>query len=106
MPIAGQGRSWFANMLRARSFQIALVLWVAASFAVFPLSRGKLPFNRTALPNLSLSFQVIASTVVFAVMFLQMAVVKFLTSRRTFPDMANRSPAAALADRECRLLLT
>ncbi len=106
MPATGQSSSWFANMLRARSFQIALVLWVAASFAVLPLSRGKLPFNRPALANLSVSLQVIASTVVLAVMFLQMAVVYFLTRRRTIPDMASRAPADALARREVWLLWT
>src|SRR5260221_8692272 len=106
MPATGQSSSWFANMLRARSFQIALVLWVAASFAVLPLSRGKLPFNRPALANLSVSLQVIASTVVLAVMFLQMAVVYFLTRRRTIPDMASRAPADALARREVWVLWT
>src|SRR5258708_11136835 len=106
MPIAGQGRSWFANMLRARSFQIALVLWVAASFAVFPLSGGKLPLNRPALANFSVSLQVIAATVVLAVMCLQMGVVYLLTRRRTVPDMARHAPADALARREVWLLWT
>ncbi len=104
MPATGQGGSWFASMLRQRSFQIALALWVAASFAVFPLSGGKLPFNRPALANLSVSFQVIAPTVVLGVMFLQMGVVYLLTRRRTIPDMASRAPADALARREVWLL--
>src|SRR5260370_16363152 len=106
MPIAGQGRSWFANMLRARSFQIALALWVAASFEVFPVSRGKVPLDRPAVANLSVSFQVIAATVVLAVMCLQMGVVYLLTRRRTIPDMASRAPADALARREVWLLWT
>src|SRR6266436_684850 len=106
MPATGQSSSWFANMLRARSFQIALVLWVAASFAVLPLSGGKLPFKRPALANFSVSFQVIAATVVLAVMCLQMGVVYLLTRRRTIPDMASRAPADALARREVWLLWT
>lgn len=106
MPITGQGKSWFANMLRERSFQIALLLWVAASFAVFPLSGGKLLLNRPAMANLSLAYQVIASTVVLAVMFLQMGVVYLLTRRRTVPDMASRAPDAAVALREVCLLWT
>jgi hypothetical protein len=93
-------------MLRERSFQIALLLWVAASFAVFPLSGGKLPLNRPAMANLSLAYQVIASTVVLAVMLLQMGVVYLLTRRRTVPDMASRAPDAAVALREVCLLWT
>ena len=93
-------------MLRERSFQIALVLWVAASFAVFPLSGGRLPFNRPAMANFSVGFQVIAATVVLALMFLQMGVVYLLTRRRTIPDMASRAPADALARREVWLLWT
>ena len=91
-------------MLRERSFQIALVLWVAASLAVFPLSGGKLPLNRPALANFSVSFQVIASIVVLAFTLLQMTIVYFLTRRRTIPDMASRSPDAAVARREVWLL--
>ena len=91
-------------MLRERSFQIAFVLWVAASLAVFPLSGGKLPLNRPALANLSAAFQVIASTVALAFTLLQMTVVYFLTRRRTVPDMAGRSPDVAVARREVFLL--
>jgi hypothetical protein len=104
MPITAQGKSWFANMLRARSFQIALFLWVAASFAVFPLSGGKLPLNRPALTNFSVTFQVIASTVALAFTLVQMTVVYFLTRRRMVPDMAGRAPDVAVARREVCLL--
>jgi hypothetical protein len=91
-------------MLRARSFQIALFLWVAASFAVFPLSGGKFPLNRPALASFPVTFQVIASTVGLAFALLQMTVVYFLTRRRTVPDMAGRAPDAAVARREVCLL--
>jgi hypothetical protein len=91
-------------MLRERSFQIALLLWVTASFAVFPLSGGKLPLNRPALANFSVTFQVVASTVALAFTLFQMAIVYFLTRRRTIPDMAGRSPDATVARREVCLL--
>jgi hypothetical protein len=91
-------------MLRERSFQVALVLWVASSFAVFPLSGGKLPLNRPALANFSVSFQVIASTVALVFTLLQMTIVYLLTRRRTVPDMAGRAPDTALARREVWLL--
>ncbi|HEV3374828.1 MAG TPA: hypothetical protein VG051_03935 [Candidatus Acidoferrum sp.] len=104
MPITRQGRSWFTNMLRERSFLVALALWVAASLSVFPLSGGKLPLNRPALANFSVAFQVIASTVALAFTLFQMTVVYFLTRRRTVPDMAGRSPDVAAARREVWLL--
>jgi hypothetical protein len=104
MPMTAQGRSWFANMLRARSFQIALFLWVAASFAVLLLSGGKLPLNRPALANYSATFQVIASTVALVFTLLQMTIVYFLTRRRTVPDMAGRAPDVVVARREVWLL--
>jgi hypothetical protein len=93
-------------MLHERSFQLALVLWVAASLAVFPLSGGKLPLNRPALANFSVSFQVIASTVALAFTLLQMTIVYFLTRRRAISDMASRAPDAAVARREVSLLWT
>jgi hypothetical protein len=99
-----RGKSWFTNMLRARSFQIAVVLWIAASLAVFPLSSGKLPLNRPALAKLSVSYQVIASTVALAITLIQMTIVYFLTRRRTIPDMAGRAPDASAARREVCLL--
>jgi hypothetical protein len=93
-------------LLRERSVQLAVVLWVAASFAVFPLSGAKFPLNRPALANLPLRFQVIAPIVVLAFVFLQMTVTYFLTRRRTIPDMASRAPERTVARREVWLLWT
>jgi hypothetical protein len=91
-------------MVRERSFQIAFALWIVASLAVFPLSGGKFPLNRPALASFPVTFQVIASTVGLAFALLQMAIVYFLTRRRTVPDMAGRAPDATVARREVWLL--
>jgi hypothetical protein len=99
-----QGRSWFANMVRERSFQIAFVLWIIASLAVFPLSGGKFPLNRPALASFPVTFQVIASTVGLAITIVQMTIVYFLTRRRAVADMAGRAPDATVARREVCLL--
>jgi hypothetical protein len=91
-------------MLRERSFQIALLFWVAASLVVILLNGGKLPLNRPALANFSVTFQVIASTVALAFTLFQMTIVYLLTRRRIIPDMAGRAPDVALAQREVWLL--
>jgi hypothetical protein len=96
--------SWFANLLRQRSVQVAVVLWVAASFAVFPLSGAKFPLNRPLLAKLPLAAQVIVPLVGLAFVFVQMAVTYFLTRRRAIPDMASRAPDSAVARREVWLL--
>jgi len=97
-------RSSFSHLLRRRSVQLAILLWLAASFAVFPLSGGKLPLNRPLLNNLPLLAQVIAPVVVLLIVFVEMALTYFLTRHRTLPDMAARAPEPAVARREVLLL--
>jgi hypothetical protein len=101
---AARSGSWFANLLRERSVQVAAVLWVAASFAVFPLSGAKFPLNRPLLAKLPLAAQLIVPLVGLAFVFVQMGVTYFLTRRRTVPDMAARAPNNAVARREVWLL--
>jgi hypothetical protein len=90
--------------LRHRSVQLAILLWLAASFSVIPLSGGSLPFNRPLLNRLPLLAQLIAPIVVLVIVFIEMAITYFLTRRRTLPDMAARAPERALALREVLLL--
>ena len=98
--------SWFVNLVRVRSVQLAALLWVVCTFAVFPLSGAKLPLNRPLLASLPLRFQVIVPLVGLLLVFVQMTVAYFLTRRRTTPDMAARAPDRALARREVWLLWT
>jgi hypothetical protein len=100
MATVNRSGSWFVNLLRERSVQIAVVLWVAGTFAIVPLSGSKSPLNRPDLANLSIRFQVIAPIVGLVFTFLQMGITYFLTRRRTIPDMAGRAPAVAIARRE------
>lgn len=98
--------SWFTRLLRERSVQIAIVVWVAASLAVFPLSGARFPLLRPVLANLPVAGQVIVPFVGLLFVFMQMTAAYFLTRRRTVPDMAARAPAASLARREVLLLWT
>ena len=97
-------RNWLARLLRERSVQIAVFLWVVASLAIFPLSGPNRPLNRPDLANLSIRFQVIAPIIGLAFTFLEMGITYFLTRRRSIPDMASRAPVAAIAWREVLLL--
>jgi hypothetical protein len=96
---------WLRNLLRERSVQIAIALWAALSFAVFPLCAvGDFPLNRPALASLPLRAQVVFPVVGLAFVFVQMSVAYLLTRRRIVPDMASRAPARAVARREVLLL--
>ena len=104
MPTSPRSAPWLIQLLRQRSVQIAILLWLAASLAVFPLSGGKLPFNRPLLNNLPLVAQIIAPVIVLAIVFVEMAITYFLTRRRVLPDVAARAPEPAVARREVLLL--
>jgi hypothetical protein len=104
-PHFDKSESWLTRLLRERSVQIAIAVWIAASLAVFPLcADGTFPLNRPALAKLSLRFQVIVPIVGAAFVFLQMGIAYLLTRRRTVPNMANRAPAEAVARREVLVL--
>jgi hypothetical protein len=106
MPNSVPAGSWFTRLLRERSVQIAIVFWIAASFAIFPLSGSRFPLNRPALANLPIIAEAIGPLFGLAIVFVQMTVTYFLTRRRIVPDMASRAPAIPLARREVLLLWT
>ncbi|HXZ12098.1 MAG TPA: hypothetical protein VEG64_06875 [Candidatus Sulfotelmatobacter sp.] len=93
-------RSWPVSLLRERSFQIAVVLWAAGSYAVFPLSGGTLPFNRPGMAGSSIERQVIFPHVVLAIFLILLAVIYLLTRKRAIPDLAARAPNVPMAVRE------
>lgn len=97
---------WFVGVLRQRSVQIALGVWVAFIVAIYSLSHGTLPFNRPAVAGLSFRAQVVAAQFGFLWAFLFIWVTYLVTRRRTPPDMASRAPAAPAALREIVLLLS
>lgn len=98
--------SWCTRLLRERSVQIAIVFWIGASFAIFPLSGSRFLLNRPALANLPIIAEAIGPLFGLAMVFVQMTVTYFLTRRRIVPDMASRAPAIPLARREVLLLWT
>jgi hypothetical protein len=104
MATTAKGNSWFKNLLRQRSVQVAVGLWVAGSIAAFALSHGTLPFTRPAMARIPMAGQVIAATIVLLFVFVEMVIVYFLTRRRAIPDMASRAPAHSVALRETLLL--
>jgi hypothetical protein len=99
MTVARQG-SWFMSLLRERSVQIALVIWVACGVAIFPLSHGTLPFNRPGLAGVAYRPQVIVAVFGWLYALIFMGVTYALTRRRAIPDMAARAPNVPMARRE------
>ena len=99
-----QNSWWFKSLLRERSVQIAMLLWVACIVAIFPLSHGSLPFNRPMLSRMSFRAQVLVQILQPVLPFILMGVTYLLTRRRSIPDMASRAPADTVARREIRLL--
>src|ERR1700682_4211336 len=104
MPTSPRSSHWLIGLLRPPPVQIAILLWLAASLAVFPVSGGKLPFNRPLLNSLPLLAQIIAPFIVLIIVFVEMAITYVLTRRRILPDMAARAPERAVARREILLL--
>jgi hypothetical protein len=97
--VAGS-RSWFVNLLRARSFWIALAIWAACAGAIVPLSHGTLPFNRPALAGVAYRPQVFIAILGWLYAMIFMVVTYALTRRRVIPDMSGRAPNAVMAMRE------
>jgi hypothetical protein len=91
---------WFVNLLRARSFQIALLLWAACAVAIFPLSRGTLPFNRPSLTGVEVRLQIYAAIFGWLYALIFVGVTYAVTRRRAIPDMAARAPNALMSLRE------
>jgi hypothetical protein len=99
MTVARNG-SWFINLLRERSVQIALVIWVACGVAIFPLSHGTLPFNRPGLAGVAYRPQVIVAVFGWLYALIFIGVTYAITRRRAIPDMAARAPNVPMARRE------
>jgi hypothetical protein len=104
-PLALLNRLVEATVLQ-RSVQVAAALWLTANAAAILLAHGVLPFHRPALAGKSFAFQMTLPTLGLLEIFLLMAVVYGLTSRRSIPDIAGRAPARPIAARETALVLS
>lgn len=95
----------YAATLGHPAVQVALALWIAAYAAVLLLAQGRLPFDRPALAKVPFAAQLAAPSLGMLQIFVLMAVVWWLTRKRTMPDLAARAPGRALALRETLGLL-
>ena len=92
------------SVFAKRSLQVSVLLWIACIAAIFPLSHGKLPFDRPVLAGASLLTQIILQAISPLPPLLLMGVTYLLTRRRTLPDMSSRAPAVSTALRETLVL--
>jgi hypothetical protein len=90
-------------LIRQRSFQIALVLWVFISLAAVALCHGTMPLPIGPHPGLPLAM-VIFSSIALVFLVLEIGLVALITRRRPIPDLAERAPERGVALRETLLL--
>jgi hypothetical protein len=93
-------RRLIADTVQHRGVQVATALWAAATISVLLLADGSLPFDRPALAGMPFAQQVALPTLGLVEVFVLMAVVYALTSRRMIPDVAARAPERRQAARE------
>jgi len=87
-----------------RNVQVSVLLWIACIAAIFPLSHGKLPFNRPVLAGVPLRVQVLLQAISPLPPLILMGVTYLLTRKRAVPDMSSRAPGASTALRETLVL--
>ena len=100
------GSRLVAATLRQRAVQVAAVLWIIANAVLLLLANGALPFDRPALAGTPFAQQVALPTLGLIEVFILMAVVYALTSRREIPDIAARAPERRQAARETVWLIS
>jgi hypothetical protein len=83
---------------------LAVIIWMACIAAIYPISRGVLPFNRPNIGALSFQQQIVFQVFQPIVFFIFLAVIYWLTRRRAIPDMAGRAPDRSVAARETLLM--
>ncbi len=91
-------------LVRNRSFQIAVLLWLLVSVSAGVLIRGGIPLNIPALNRMNPIFAVAFSSIAIAVLLAEMGIVLFLTRGRPFPKLDQRAPDRAIAKKEMWLL--
>ena len=95
----------FGLLLRQRSVQAVVVLWVLANVLVIVVAHGRLPFDRPTVADASFASQLVFANLGLVEVIALIAVTYLLTRRRSIPDMAARAPARAQARRETLLLI-
>ncbi len=95
--------SKLAYLVRQRSFQVALILWVLISVAAVELCHGTMPLPMGLHPG-DPKAMVVFSSIALAFLVLEMGLVALITRRRPIPDLAGRAPGRGVALRETLLL--
>lgn len=106
IPVAPSSPShWLIGLLRQRSVQLTLAGWVVANILIQVIARGRLPFDRPSMADLSFGQQILTANAMILEIFVLMLIAYGLTRRRAVPDLAERAPAWALARSETLLLV-
>jgi hypothetical protein len=90
-------------LIRQRSFQVALALWVLISVAALPLCHGTMPLAIGPHPG-DPAAMVISGSIALIFMVLEIGLVALITRRRALPDLAARAPERSVALRETIVL--
>ena len=88
------------DLIRHRSVQLAIALWIAGAAAVLLLANGSLPFQRPLFKGESLATQLLSPQAALLEQLGLIALIFFLTRRRRIPDIASRAPAVSVSLRE------
>jgi len=86
-------------LVRQRSFQVALALWVSISAAAVALCHGTMPLPIGPHPGAPVAM-VISSSIALIFLVLEAGLVALITRRRPMPDLAARAPERGVALRE------
>ena len=81
-------------LFRQRSFQVALVLWVAISVGAVALCHGTMPLPIGPHPGEPVPM-VISSSIALLFLILEAGLIGLITRRRAWPDLAARARSAA-----------
>jgi len=86
-------------LIRQRSLQVALLLWVLICLGTLWLCHGTMPLPIGPHPDRPAA-QVISSSIAIVFLVLEAGLVALITLRRPLPDLAERAPERAVALRE------
>jgi hypothetical protein len=93
-----------AVLVRNRSVQVTVLLWLFVSVSAALLTNRGIPLNIPALNQMNPVFAVAFSSIALVVLLAEMGVVLFLSRGRLFPKLDLRAPERAVAKKETWLL--
>jgi hypothetical protein len=95
--------SKLAYLIRQRSFQVALGLWIAISLAAVALSHGTIQLPIGPHPDKPVAM-VISSWIALFFLVLELGLVGLITRQRAVPDLAARARAQYRVARDNRFV--